>query len=473
MDPILENVKIKEKCQQFTPKEMVNTMLDISGYTHQLFGKKVLENSFGSGNILKEIVKRYISVSISEGIPYAVISTGLGNDIYGIELDEKLFTECKILLDGIVTDCGLPPVTWNLYNENALTWNNDIYFDFIIGNPPYITYKELNEDIRSQIKGVFNSCSSGKFDYCYAFIELGIKYLNETGRLVQLVPSNIYKNVFAKELRLLLQEHISVIFDYPSQKIFNEVLTSSSVFMYDKADINNYFLYENKTENIALKIPREHLSAKWEFSSDHYKLEKTARFGDFFNASIVIATLLNEAFIIDKKGIEKHEIETDIIRPTVSPRSLRYKRQEFIIFPYYYSEGKLHHYRSDEFENAYPNAANYLRMFSDKLKKRKSDKNTQWFEYGRTQALTHLNQEKLLLSTVISNQVEVYHLNADTIPYSGIYITSKSDFSLDYAYQLLHSNEFKQYVKRIGINVSGKSIRITSQDINSFEFSRR
>lgn len=473
MGSILENAKIKEKCQQFTPAGMVNTMLNVSGYTHELFGKKVLENSFGSGNILKEIVTRYISSGISESIPNAEISIGLGNDIYGIELDKGLFNECKILLDEIVASYGLPPVTWKLFNENALTWKNDIYFDFVIGNPPYITYKELNKEIRAYIKEAFDSCSSGKFDYCYAFIELGIKYLNETGKLVQLVPSNIYKNVFAKELRLLLQKNISVIFDYPSQRIFNGVLTSSSIFLYDKADIKTYFEYQNKTENLTMRIPRSSLNDKWRFSLNFNKSGKAARFGDFFNASIVIATLLNEAFIINEKLIDEYSIEVDLIRPTVSPRSLRYKRQEFIIFPYYYAEGQLQHYKPDEFENAYPNAANYLRMFADKLGKRKSDKNIQWFEYGRTQALAHLNQEKLLLSTVISNQVEVYQLNVDTIPYSGVYITSKSNFSLDYACQLLHSDEFKEYVKRIGINVSGRSIRITSQDINNFEFSRR
>ena len=48
------------KCQIQTPISYVNQMLDQIGYQTDLLGKKVLENSFGRGNILCQIVYRYI-----------------------------------------------------------------------------------------------------------------------------------------------------------------------------------------------------------------------------------------------------------------------------------------------------------------------------------------------------------------------------------------------------------------------------
>ena len=68
--------------------------------------------------------------------------------------------------------------------------------------------------------------------------------------------------------------------------------------------------------------------------------------------------------------------------------------------------------------------------------------------------------------------MELYRLDTETIPYSGIYITTKdeSSFTLNDAKNILESNEFMDYVKRIGISVNGKSVRITCKDINDYKF---
>ncbi|GFZ32439.1 DNA methyltransferase [Clostridium zeae] len=472
MSFIFDNKKNKKKCQIFTPQSMVDTMLDLAGYTTNLLGRRVLENSFGTGNILKAIVIRYIDSCLNDNIPFEIISENLGKDIYGIELDNELFYKCKEELNAIVAYYKLPPVEWSLYNDNALTWETDLSFDLIIGNPPYITYKEIDEDSKKQIKESFVTCSVGKFDYCYAFIEAGIQLLSTSGKLVQLVPSNIYKNVFANKLRHALKEHISTILDYPSQQIFQGVLTSTSIFLYDRTNQKEYICYRNETEQTELLIQRKQLNGKWMFSNSIIRDTNTIRFGDVFNASIVIATLLNEAFIVTKDKISEKAIEKSILRKAVSPRSLRYNREEYIIFPYKYDDNTLVHINSNTFKDDFPGAAKHLEEYIVKLDKRKKDKNVQWFEYGRTQALAHLNQRKLLISTVVTNKVDIYELDRDTIPYSGIYITEKSgsSFTLKNARFILESPEFMEYVKKVGISVSGQSLRITCKDINNFEF---
>lgn len=474
MSLILDNKKNKEKCQIFTPPLVVDTMLDVAGYTTKLMGRRVLENSFGKGNILTSIVKRYINSCIDDKVPVELISENLGNDIYGIELDSQLFNTCIQELNYIAECFGLPPVKWNLYNENALSWETNLQFDLIIGNPPYITYKEIDEDSKKQIREKFISCSIGKFDYCYAFIEAGIRLLSEDGKLVQLVPSNIYKNVFANNLRDLLKEHISIILDYPSQRIFEGILTSSSIFLYDRTYNDEYVCYKNETEKSEQIIFKSQLIGKWMFSNGNGNNDTTLRFGDIFNASIVIATLLNEAFIVTKDQIDEKGIEETIIRKAVSPRSIRYNREEFIIFPYKYDGNKLVRLNSSTFKDDFPGAVSHLEEHTIKLEERKKDSNTEWFEYGRSQALAHLNQQKLLLSTVVTNYVELYELDSNIIPYSGIYITIKKgqDYSLEDAKSILKSVEFMEYVKKIGISVSGKSIRITCKDINNFKFKR-
>ncbi len=474
MSSILDNKKNKDKCQKFTPENIVSEMLDLAGYTHHLSGKKVLENSFGSGNVLVAIVKRYIVDSLNAGIPVSSIAANLETDIYGVELDRELFGICIERLNKITNEYGIPPVKWLLFNENALTWKCDVTFDFIIGNPPYITYKDIDDDSRRFLKQTFSSCSNGKFDYCYAFIERSINLLSDKGKLVQLVPTNIYKNVFGKNLRSILLPYVDVIKEYPGEKLFADTLTSSTVFLFDKSTESANVTYSDMSAKKTFVFPRSSLGEKWVFTEKEDQKQRTAvRFGDCFNASIVVATLLNEAFLLSPDDVRETGIEQAVIRRAASPKKMRQKVVEYIIFPYYYEGGTFHRYAKEEFENKFPNAVGHLNLYKEKLDKRDVDNNTEWFEYGRTQALTRLNQRKLLMSTVLTNHAEIYELDADTIPYSGIFITvKKPEYTLADAERILRDERFVKYVKSIGISVSGNSKRITCKDVNNYMFVR-
>lgn len=472
MESILTIGNNKSKCQHFTPLKIVESMLDLAGYKENLIGVTVLENSFGSGNIIKAVVKRYIEDALSKGISKRKIANGLGRDIYGIELDEDLYSECIESLDLIAASYGITKVKWQLFNDNALSHQYNRSFDLVIGNPPYISYKEIDEDNRQFLKDNFTVCKLGKPDYCYAFIELGIKLLSENGKLVQLIPNNIYKNVFAEQLRSLLKPHISVVRDYPNQKLFGKALTSISVFLYDKSASSDKLDYENVTDGIKFSIPRATLADKWLFAETEDAQTGYVRFGDVFNASVAIATLCNKAFVVNPKTADEKGIEKDVLRVTVSPKTLRYEKAKKIIFPYFYEDGKLKKY--ENFEQRFPNAAMHLREFYDDLVERDSDKSAKWYEYGRSQALAHLNSEKLLVSTIITNNVEIYQLDKTIIPYSGIYITVLDQrYTLQDAIHILTSEAFMNYVRNIGISVSGTSLRITCKDINNYTFERR
>ena len=117
-------------------------------------------------------------------------------------------------------------------------------------------------------------------------------------------------------------------------------------------------------------------------------------------------------------------IEKKVIKDTISPKTFNKTQIEKIIFPYYYNKNnELVRYSTNEFEKQFKGACEYLRGFEKKLENRKSDKNAKWFEYGRSQALKYSNQKKLLLSTVITNEVKTKILPKNNVPYSGIYLS--------------------------------------------------
>ena len=112
----------------------------------------------------------------------------------------------------------------------------------------------------------------------------------------------------------------------------------------------------------------------------------------------------------------------------------------------------------------------YLFKYIEELNNRDSDQSSKWFEYGRSQALMHLDRRKLLLSSLITTQVESYILKNNYIPYSGIYIITKAELNLEYAKDILESQEFFEYIKIIGKNTNSETLKVTAKDINNYYF---
>lgn len=476
---------MNKKCQVFTPEDYVKELLDSIEYKHDLYGKKILENSCGDGNILVAIVQRYIDDCKKKGMSRTRIKNGLARDIYGIEIDKEQQEKCIEKLNRVLYKNDIKPVEWKIYEKDFLKWDTELKFQYIAGNPPYITYSELDEPNRIYAKEKFNSCKKGKFDYCYAFIEKSLKQLDMDGKMSYLIPSSIFKTVFGKNLRNIMKEYITEIKDYPLEKIFNGALVKSSIVVFDKQRKQEYLRYKEMSKQEELNIPFAQLGDKWFFTN--VGMSGKFQFGDYFRVSHVVATLLNKAYVLEDGNYREREngficrnaedkniiIEKDVVRDTDTPRTIRYEKKEKIIFPYKYDENGIVHYSIEEFEERYPGATEYLMSFRAELDERKKDDKALWFEYGRTQALNNLNCSKLLMSTVITNNVEVSKISQDSIPYAGIYISVRdgnNKYSLDDAISILRSNLFQQYVKGVGIPISGQSVRITSKDVENYRF---
>ncbi|HFI0348186.1 TPA: N-6 DNA methylase [Streptococcus suis] len=453
-----------KKFQVFTPSQYVELMLDEIGYQGRAILKKIfLENSVGNGNILVLAVERYILAALNCGFPKNELENDLGTYFIGFESDYQVIEICLDRLNNLVQKYGLNNIKWNIRNEDYLKSNIDFKVDFIVGNPPYITYQELSRDERQYLKENFVVCKRGKFDYCYAFIEKSMKDLSEkSGKLAYLIPNSIFKNVFAQNLRDMMITNIRTIIDYKHTHIFGKILTSSAIIIIDNGKIVDKISYNDVDNDAKFEVGKNSLKGKWYFEVGASKYKSKIKFGDFFKVSNSIATLLNRVFVIPDDLI----IEDEIVRLAASPRRLSKGIHERIIFPYGYEGNELKRYSNDEFEKNFPKASRYLKESIIDLNKRKSD--GEWFEYGRTQGLKFMNQKKLMISSVITEKVYVYELDEQTIPYSGFYIIPTATKTLEFAKEVLESDEFYKYLETRAINASGKSIRISVNDIKDY-----
>ena len=309
---------------------------------------------------------------------------------------------------------------------------------------------------------------------------MSIGALAQDGKMAYLIPSSIFKTVFGLNLRNFMKPYITVIKDYTQEKVFDNALVKSSIMVLDKQRQQNVLHYRDMTLEKEINIPINQLTDKWFFTEN--LANGMHRFGDYFKVSHVVATLLNEAYVIKEEDYQEteqgflckgHNIERDMLRDTATPRSLRYQKNEKIIFPYMYDDGHLVRFGEGVFETNYPEAAAYLNDFRDALDERRCDTSAKWYEYGRSQALAGLDSDKLLISTVITENVAVYRLNRECIPYAGMYIVrceGNNEYTLEDAIQILESRDFRQYVLDVGIHISGSSLRITSKDVEDYRF---
>lgn len=475
---------MNNKCQVFTPEKYVDKMLDSINYIGKhIIDKTILENSCGEGNVLITIVRRYIEAAKKLKISNEVIEENLEKYIWGFEIDNDVRLKCIENLNTEATKYGLGEINWNVLNEDYLRFKLDIKMDFIVGNPPYIMYQNVKLDDRTYLKENFKSCGKGKFDYCYAFIEKSITELNNNGKMSYIVPNSIFKNVYGNELRNIMKNHLVEIHDYKVREVFENVLTSPAIICLHHMNQKPFIKYSDVDNRKTYFVMKNTLKDKWVFTDNGLgQITSSKKFGDFFKVSNSVATLLNSAFVINKENILDQDnsyiklndfyLEKEILRPAASPRGYSLKRMEYIIFPYRYVNGELKRFEEQEFKNLFPGVTEYLLSFAKKLSSRKSDKSARWFEYGRSQALAHLNQEKVMLSSVLTNEIFTYRLDENTIPYSGFYIVPIADKNLDEAIEILHSEEFFSYLSIRGINANGSSLRFSVNDILNYPLPR-
>ena len=462
-------------CQIPTPSKYAKQLLDSAGYNSNLYGKRILENSCGEGNILCNIVERYINDSFSRGIESEKVKVGLQRDIIAYEIDIEKICVCKKRLDVICLKYGITDVNWAIRHMDYLTSNSES-FDYVVGNPPYITYHDMTEMQRDYLRSEFRSCRKGRFDYCYAFIEKSLESLAQKGVLAYLIPYSVLRNQFADNIRSQILPGLTDVYDYGGIPVFEDVVSSSAIIICtnNKEESFYYHMVLSNTERL---ISKNSLGDKWFFNTT---IKGKRRFGDYYEVKNSVATLYNKAFILDNYTMDDEyiylgndRIEKALVHMAVSSKSKRKsKKGEMIIFPYEIVDSQVVRIPSEEyFQESYPFTYAYLEKFKASLGKRKLNESVKWYEYGRTQALKTVLGKKLVMSQVVTQKVNLYMCEQSDIPYAGYFIKAKDNANtLDQAKVILESKEFLDYVKSHGTPTTTESYRISVKEILDYMY---
>ena len=143
-------------------------------------------------------------------------------NVLAVELDPKLASHSFF------------PVT----NASFVSWTPPHSFDCVIGNPPYIRWKNLEDEQRSEISKnrhwgtLFNSLS----DYLMIFIVNAIDCLKEGGELIFITPSFWLHTQHAAPVRefMLQQGGFTHLVTFGEAEVFPGVASAIVIFRYTK-----------------------------------------------------------------------------------------------------------------------------------------------------------------------------------------------------------------------------------------------
>jgi SAM-dependent methyltransferase len=101
-------------------------------------------------------------------------------------------------------------------------------FDFIISNPPYISYEKIEPSRRNLYKFMFE-VAYGRFDTYMLFYEKALKLLKPGGRLVFITPEKFLYVLSARSLRRLLSKYAVEEVELVAEDAFGRVLAYPAI----------------------------------------------------------------------------------------------------------------------------------------------------------------------------------------------------------------------------------------------------
>ena len=212
----------------FTKPEVVNFILDLSGYkaTSDLSQLRLLEPSFGGGDFLIPAIKRLLG---SWRIHKSRNPTRkeLLDSIVAFELHKKTFEDTRDAIRELLTQEGIAErdaeslVDKWVQNDDYLLAPIDGSFNFVVGNPPYVRQELIPAPLLREYRSRFNTLYD-RADIYIPFIERSLGLLGASGVLGFICADRWMKNKYGGPLRKLVSGdyHLKIYVDMSDTQAF-------------------------------------------------------------------------------------------------------------------------------------------------------------------------------------------------------------------------------------------------------------
>ena len=405
------------------------------------------------------------------------------DNIFGLDIQGYSVERSKILLAlaAILNGDDQEEYTFNLFNGNALDFNwfdqmNEFEgFDVIIGNPPYVCSRHIDEESKALLEN-WSVCSTGHPDLYIPFFELGINFLKEGGLLGYITMNTFFKSVNGRALREYLAQFDNSIIDFGDYQVFDSKSTYTCICLIKKHSANNIqYTKLDSVKRLQDQIKYNRIDFELLDHFDGWNLQEIellnrienagTPLGQKFKTRNGIATLKNNIYIfnpIDEDDdyyylqngkvyqIEK-ELCSDIVNSNkfTKVESVDTIRQK-VIFPYRYNNEDVEVIDENDLSTLYPRAYSYLRDKRKILATRDKGKGKyeKWYAYGRNQSLERMPYK--LFFPHISANIPNFVVNEEEqlLFYNGLALIAETQTELLLMKKLMGSRLFWFYVTK-------------------------
>lgn len=513
----------KELGEYYTPLEVVQFMLDAVDYRQgeNLGEKKVLDPACGSGTFLTEVTERLINHYVDKFGKTSVHRLDPGEartvlerveeNVYGIDInpfaahisqinllfrtidlyDKVTEQDPDYTMDGFeihVADTLSPTLLekqdgttssegeqsslqqFAEYNGRAQAFIEDRNkvdrikdeeeFDIVVANPPYVRIQNL-----SGMKDVYSAryaTAIKNFDIYVPFIERGLEWLTDDGRLTYICPNRLLTNDYAEEIRdQLAAEPLSLLLDFKDTEVFDAATPYPCVFCVDRgtdAEDVKCARFADEKEGVLDEIyhldewgtpkgeeaydlyqyPRSRLKqdneddyvASWKPmpAAEREVYNTITENGDFRLGEITesvfqgLITGWNKVFVgevvgeddgvvqfLREGGDEPEPVEKELLRRLLKGNEIDHWGVKWeglwLLFPYEVRSGRADLLSKETLQEEYPYTWEYFQHHERELKDREGGKwedEDQWWAFSRKQNLAKMEPDKIMTNIMSS-----------------------------------------------------------------------
>lgn len=463
----IEEVSINKKGEGvvYTPEYIAKYIIKQVNYDIK---ETIYEPSVGHGIFLFALfdyVEENYTLSSEE------FSNWFNKNVYANELSIKKHGELLELLQLYFSIKGIENISYdNITCGDSLKKKYEQKFDVIVGNPPYVRTKNIDEEYLVFLKENFDSCKKGNSDLFYAFVELSNKI---SKRSSMIVPNSLINNKSTKNLRDLILPNLVKIIDFKTKIIFETAQIYTCIYVLNEKNSGKVYYSNNLQENAECFEHKELQDDQWIFS----KLKHKKIIDVELNGRGETATLKDDFYIIENPTFTQIE-GIDYVNKVFKGNNFLIEKKvtiEFfkvtkmsnkaiIINPY---DENFKIIPENILRKKYPKLYAYFLCFKEELLERdkgKTEKYEEWYSYGRKQGLVKNNYLYHLFVPRMSSlplKIVYKEISGDFLFKSGYVLSFEKKSSALKLLTILTSDDASNYIKKVGKEWPGKTAYYT------------